>query len=280
MLGYFGADQCLRYVGHAGGGFDRESLRELRQRLDRLEQDRSPFVETPRTNERAHWVKPKVVVEVRFAEWTSDQRLRQPIFLGVRDDKNARDVHLERESIQRLAGASPRKSANADHRTRGAVRRALPRQARAGVKSGTKRVAKGRASQETSVLAQLGQLEREGRNGTVSFGGRKSLHVSSLEKVFFEESGITKGDVMRYYALVAPVLLPLIGDRPLILKRYPNGIGGQSFFQQNAGSHPAGVRVAEVATEDGTLAQRFIGMQKVFSLQSRYIKVPKTHRPA
>jgi bifunctional non-homologous end joining protein LigD len=90
--------------------------------------------------------------------------------------------------------------------------------------------------------------------------GRKSLHVSSLDKVFFDGSGITKGDLMRYYALVAPALLPALKDRPLILKRYPNGIRGPSFFQQNAGAHPpAGVRTAEVETEDGKRALRLVG---------------------
>jgi bifunctional non-homologous end joining protein LigD len=103
LLGYFDKDEHLCYVGHTGGGFNRETLKETYERLKPLEQLASPFARTPRTNERAHWVKPKVVVEVKFSEWTSDGRLRQPIFLGLRDDKNARDVHLERESIQRLA---------------------------------------------------------------------------------------------------------------------------------------------------------------------------------
>jgi len=102
LLGYFDRDKELRYVGHTGGGFNRESLRDMRRRLDALEQKQSPFSETPRTNERAHWVKPRVVVEVKFAEWTADGRLRQPIFLGIRDDKDARDVHRERESLQYL----------------------------------------------------------------------------------------------------------------------------------------------------------------------------------
>jgi bifunctional non-homologous end joining protein LigD len=260
LLGYFDTKGRLHYVGHAGGGFDRESLRALRERLDRLEQDRSPFVEPPRTNERAHWVKPKVVVEVKFAEWTSDKRLRQPIFLGVRDDKNAKDVHLERESVQRLAGiASPTRNSQSSSRTRGVVRRAPPRQAHAAAKSKGKRTPKGGAASPSDVAAQLEQLERQHSDGVLSFGGRKTLHVSSLDKVFFDDSGITKGDVMRYYARVAPVLLPLLDDRPLILKRYPNGIKGPSFFQQNAGTHPAGVRVAEVATEDGKRAERIIG---------------------
>ena len=109
------------------------------------------------------------------------------------------------------------------------------------------------------MVAQIDKLEREGGAGTLAFNGRKSLHVSSLDKLFFEDSGITKGDLMRYYATVAPVLLPLLKDRPLILKRYPNGIGESSFFQQNAGTYPRGVRVADVATENGTRAKRIIG---------------------
>ena len=258
LLGYFDAKGRLRYVGRAGGGFNRKDLREMRKRLDRLEQDRSPFVDTPRTNERAHWVKPRMVVEVKFAEWTSDHRLRQPIFLGVREDKNAKDVHLEAESVQRFAGdATNRKNEKALSRARGSVRRASPKQAHATAKSRAKRPTKARAP--SSVITQLDQIERASGDGVLALGSRKSLHVSSLDKVFFEDSGITKGDVMRYYARVAPVLLPLIDDRPLILKRYPNGIKGQSFFQQNAGTHPAGVRVAEVTTEDGKRAQRIIG---------------------
>ncbi|HEY2374835.1 MAG TPA: DNA ligase D [Gemmatimonadaceae bacterium] len=254
LLGYFDASDHLRYVGHTGGGFDRESLRDLRKRLERIEQDESPFTVTPRSNERVHWVKPRVVVEVKFAEWTSDQRLRQPIFLGIRDDKNARDVHLERDSIQRLAGRSTRKEARGRKSTSRVVRRAAPRQARATAKRAAKR-----RSKPSALVAQIEQLQRAGGEGALKLAARKTLHVSSLDKVFFEDSGVTKGDLMRYYALVAPVLLPLLEDRPLILKRYPNGIGGSSFFQQNAGENPPGVRVADVAAEDGKRAKRIIG---------------------
>jgi bifunctional non-homologous end joining protein LigD len=109
------------------------------------------------------------------------------------------------------------------------------------------------------VLRQLERIENTDSDGVITFPGRKTLHVSSLRKVFFQDAGITKGDVMRYYASVSPFLLPLLKDRPLILKRYPDGIGGPSFFQQNAGTHPASVRVAEVETEDGERAMRLIG---------------------
>ena len=101
LLGAHDASGRLVYVGHMGGGFDRDGLRQMRERLEKIERRTSPFAVTPRTNEPAHWVAPKLVVEVKFAEWTSDGRLRQPIYLGVRDDKSARDVTLEGVSMQR-----------------------------------------------------------------------------------------------------------------------------------------------------------------------------------
>ena len=254
LLGYFDTEDLLRYVGHTGGGCDRDPPRDLRERLERIEQDRSPFSEVPRSNEQVHWVKPKVVVEVKFSEWTSDGRPRQPIFVGMQDDKDARDVHLERESVQRLSGQKRERKTSSGRKARsGVARRASTRQAHATAKRRSRSTRR-----PSSIVAQLDKLDESGE-GTLEFDNRKSLHVSSLNKIFFDDPGITKGELMRYYALVAPVLLPILKDRPLILKRYPNGIGGSSFFQQNAGTYPAGVRVAEVATEDGKPAKRIIG---------------------
>jgi bifunctional non-homologous end joining protein LigD len=105
LLGYFDACGKLVYVGHTGGGFSRAGLREMRQRLDRLVRKTSPFETEPRTNEAPTWVRPTVVVQVKFSEWTAEGRLRQPIFLGVRDDKAARDVTYEGVSVQRKLGA-------------------------------------------------------------------------------------------------------------------------------------------------------------------------------
>src|SRR5262245_6372097 len=103
LLGYFDRAGDLRYVGHTGGGFNTESLRDMRNRLRPLERRTSPFVDTLRPNEPVHWVRPRVVVEVKFAEWTADGKLRQPIFLGVRDDKDPKTVHKERTSLQQWA---------------------------------------------------------------------------------------------------------------------------------------------------------------------------------
>ena len=95
LLGYYDADGQLVYAGHTGGGFTRESLERMYRRLKALERKTCPFVTPPRTNERAHWVRPCVVVEIKFNEWTADGKLRQPIFLGVRDDKDPREVTHE-----------------------------------------------------------------------------------------------------------------------------------------------------------------------------------------
>src|SRR3954451_17719492 len=112
----------------------------------------------------------------------------------------------------------------------------------------------------SAVIAQLQRIETDGGDGEIELGRAKTLHVSSLDKVFFPKSGITKGDVMRYYTAMSPILLPIIKDRPLILKRYPDGIEGSFFFQQNAGkSIPSSVRTAIITAAQGERAERLIG---------------------
>jgi len=101
LLGYFNETGKLVYVGHTGGGFTRAGLAEMRHRLDRIVRKTSPFETPPHTNEPATWVRPEVVVQVKFSEWTDDGKLRQPIYLGIRDDKAARDVDKEAVSVQR-----------------------------------------------------------------------------------------------------------------------------------------------------------------------------------
>ncbi len=93
LLGYYrGGD--LVYAGKVGSGFDERALQDIRRQLDALETDRAAFSAggPPR---RAHWVRPDLVAEVRFSQWTPDGRLRHPVFLGLREDKRARDVVRE-----------------------------------------------------------------------------------------------------------------------------------------------------------------------------------------
>lgn len=95
LLGYYDDEGRLIYAGHTGGGFTRAALRDVYNRLHPGERKSSPFTTTPKTNEKAHWVIPELVAEVKFNEWTREGKLRQPIFLGLRDDKDPREVRRE-----------------------------------------------------------------------------------------------------------------------------------------------------------------------------------------
>jgi bifunctional non-homologous end joining protein LigD len=118
----------------------------------------------------------------------------------------------------------------------------------------------GRAASPADVEAQLTAIERGSGEGELELGRGISLHVSSLGKMFFPEAGVTKGALMRYYTRVSPVLLPHITGRPLVLKRYPNGVGGPMFFQQDAGPHvPDVVQTKALPTEEKGDRQRIIG---------------------
>ena len=120
---------------------------------------------------------------------------------------------------------------------------------------------KGSADGRTSdVESQITLLERGNGEGDIDFGDGKSLHVSSLSKIFFPKPGVTKGALMRYYVRIWPALQPHVRDRPLVLKRYPNGVGRPMFFQQNAGQHvPDVVRVETLNTVDEGPKARLIG---------------------
>lgn len=96
LVGYFNDDGELIYAGHVGGGFSQRGLKEMHRLLAPRERKTSPFKTAPKTNEKAHWVKPEIVVQVRYNELTNQGKLRQPVYLGIRDDKDARSVRLER----------------------------------------------------------------------------------------------------------------------------------------------------------------------------------------
>ncbi|MCC7417741.1 MAG: DNA ligase D [Acidobacteria bacterium] len=205
----------LLFVGHTGTGFSEAELDRVMRLLRPLETAQSPFAEPPKTNERAHWVEPKLVAQVRFAEWTADGKLRHPVYLGLRDDKQPDEVMREsaRESRSTRTPAHPDPQA--------------PRRSDA-------------------LLPQLRALESAHRDGAVELPGGGRLAVTNLRKPFWPRLKLTKGDLLRYYAEVAPWILPVVADRPLVMKRFPNGIGGQKFYQHRAPAVPAGVRTAVV----------------------------------
>lgn len=248
LLGYYDGGRFI-YVGHTGGGFTSSGLGEMYRKLKPLEQNQSPFEEVPKTNERPHWVRPQIVVEVKFNEFTADGMLRQPIYLGTRDDKNPRDVVMEKKSAQK-AKSPPKLPVR---KTSARARRAV-----APVTAGIRRVPKSKES--NAVLQQLDEIEKKGGNATLDLPGGDRIQVTNLNKVFFPETGHTKGDLMRYYVRVAPLILPAMADRPLVLKRFPNGVNGQAFFQQKAAEEtPEVIRVELIQTDGSSTNRRFIG---------------------
>src|SRR5260370_30923746 len=88
-------DRELHYVAHVGGGFNQKSLEKIHKLMQPLKTERSPCVVTPKTNEPVQWLKPKLVAEVKFSEWTAEERLRQPVFIGLREDKKPEQCRLE-----------------------------------------------------------------------------------------------------------------------------------------------------------------------------------------
>lgn len=112
----------------------------------------------------------------------------------------------------------------------------------------------------SSVVSRLEEIEQSGGDGELDLGRKLTLSVSSLGKVFFPQERFTKGDVMRYYARVEESILPVMRDRPLVLKRYPDGIEGQSFYQQKAPDRvPSAVRAETIRNERGEQQRRLIG---------------------
>jgi len=234
LLGYY-KDGALVYAGHTGTGFSDAALDDVYRKLKAIERPTSPFSEIPQTNEHATWVAPRYVAQVRFNEWTEGGNLRHPVFLGLRDDKSPRAVVREAPA---LAAARARKPP----RTKAPAR---------------KSTARGGAS-PAAVIAEL-RKNPKAANAELPVE-RTTIEVTNLGKMFFPAAKVTKGRLLEYYAEISPYLLPALADRPLVLKRYPNGIGAEAFYQQKAPDKvPPGVRVEEVEDEGITTQRRLIG---------------------
>src|SRR6266550_3402818 len=104
-----------------------------------------------------------------------------------------------------------------------------------------------------SLLKQLDEIEHGAGGGVLQMPGGGRLEVSNLGKPFWPKLKLTKGDLFRHYARVAPLILPVLADRPLVMKRYPNGVAAPPFYQHRAPDKvPAGVRIERVSTGNET----------------------------
>jgi len=239
LVGYYD-DGALRWAGSVGTGFDQRELDRVAARLAPLEIPRSPFTDVVKTAERAHWVRPELVAELRFTEWTSDGLLRQPVYLGMRTDKRAKDTRRE-EPASGGKQAAPTAASSAASAAKNTPRRSGRTRGTALAAPTATRRAAGHdddAAARRALLDRLAAMEDARQDGDVRLPNGDTLRVTNLAKVFWPSLGITKGALLRYYVEVAPMILPVVDDRPLIMKRFPNGLGKIAFYQQR---HPEDV---------------------------------------
>lgn len=213
LLGAYDSEGQLQYIGHCGGGFTDADLERVMALLQARRDAACPFAQVPPTNERATWVRPELVVDVEHAGWTNDGLLRVPVYKGLRTDKIAREVALERpeprepDAATHAVARSRRHAATSSQQTRTGTRSPKP---------------------------DVGQVE-----------------FTNLDKVFWPKRGYTKGDLIQYYRDVAPIILPHLLDRPVTLRRFPNGIAGESFYQKDYPDAPPFAQLVRVWTESG-----------------------------
>jgi bifunctional non-homologous end joining protein LigD len=260
----------LTYIGHTGTGFTETELTRVSKLLRKLERSTCPFVQRPKSNERPHWVEPKLVVEVKFTEWTADGKLRHPVYLGLRDDIDP--LKVRREPTPTLHSTSarleklrhPQQTLSPQTISPGTTRPTTTHSQRTPRTQLTRQKPQPAPSFKMSaalerLLDAIHALEERRRAGVLDLPNGDRLEVGNLEKVFWPGLKITKGELLRYYVQVSSVLLPAVEDRALVMRRFPNGIKGKAFYQQRAPEHvPAGVRV-ETVRGDEEVPSRLVG---------------------
>jgi bifunctional non-homologous end joining protein LigD len=215
LLGFWDEQAKFRYAGHVGSGFDARTVAAIRRRLDALKIGECPFSVKPELHAPTTWVRPVVTAEVQYHEWTPSGTLRAPVFLRLRDDVDAKSVRRQ------PAAATATRSEPADL--------------------------------VTGVLQQLAS-----KQACLSLRvGAHRIGLSQLDKVLWpahkKRRAVTKGDLLRYLAAMAPYMLPHLANRPLTLIRMPDGIDGESFFQKHLTQNlPSFVETVEVYSKSKT----------------------------
>jgi bifunctional non-homologous end joining protein LigD len=221
LLGLHDAQGKLRYVGNVGTGFDTDMLGALRKQLDAIRADEAPFDPLPR-GIRGNWVKPKLVAEVSFGAWTREGRVRHSVFHALRTDKPAAAITLE---VPVKAPSRDKGSAPA-HQT----------------------------SDRSSTSATSGKtvVKTSATRSKASRMAVGKIVVSHADRVIDNSTGLTKGDLVGYYARAAELMLPHLKGRPLALVRAPSGIDGEQFFQRHGDTlHVNGVNALDPALWPG-----------------------------
>ena len=218
LIGYYDRGK-LRYAGRSGTGFTQKTSASIRKQLDKLVQSRTSFVDLPKGVSRGvYWVKPEMVGQISYANWTRDNLVRQASFKGLREDKPAREVIREQSETLEEAQAETAES--------------MPKVKHSAQSPKTP----GKSSNRSEVGGQV---------------------ITHPEKVLDPESGMTKLDLANYYFAVAENMLPHIADRPLSIVRCPEGTGKQCFFQKHVSKGlPPGIKDVPVPDKkNGSIEQ-------------------------
>ena len=212
LVGFY-QDKKLVFTGKIGTGFTNKLQKELMEKFEPLIIPDCPFINEPNVNEpsrfrpnppkaEAIWLKPELVCEASYRDISKDGTMRHASFQGLREDKDPKDVVLEKET-----------------ETKNVVSEATKIQKNKIIKPTKKGVRK-------TLLNPTEKSQVRNVNG-------KELKFTNLSKIFWPEEKFTKRDLINYYYQAAPFILPYLKDRPQSLNRFPNGIKGKSFYQKN-----------------------------------------------
>jgi bifunctional non-homologous end joining protein LigD len=230
LMGVYDEGGALRYAGRVGTGFTDRMLDDLRARLAPLRRSESPFATAPKLPRHAVFVEPELVAEIEFREWTGEGVKGEGVKgEGVKGEGVKREGVMRAPSFKGLRDDKP-----AD---------AVVREDRIGVDPATPE-------------ALFDDVERLPDGSLSVHVDGRALKLSNWDKVLFPQTGFTKGDLIAYYARIAPVALGHLRDRPLTLKRYPNGVDAPYFYEKQSPSHrPEWVQTVRVGGVDYTLCQ-------------------------
>ncbi|MEO8960607.1 MAG: DNA ligase D [Ginsengibacter sp.] len=251
----------LIYTGKIGTGFTINLQKEMMKRFIPLQISKSPFTTVPDVNKPsrfrpdlpkaiATWLKPALICEVSYTEMTSDGVMRHPSFKGMREDKNPADVVKEKENnTEKLIGGS--KVADNKKKAKKAN----------GIKTRSKKENEKLASSLLNPVENTSRktlLNPKDKSQTRCINGH-DITFNNLDKIYFPKKKVTKRDVINYYYVVAPYMLPYMKDRPQTLIRYPNGIDGKSFYQKDVtGKVPEWVKQFPFSSERGGKRNFFV----------------------
>ncbi len=223
LLGYYDETGALRHAGNVGTGWDAPTSAELRRRLAAIEVGESPFApgsarpgrRPQRSAGAEHWVRPELVAEIGFAEWTPDGSIRHASFKGLREDKPAWAVRRE-PAMSAATAADAVASAGVEPTAVPAAPAKRAAGAPAAVKQNTPTVA---AKVPARTPAKPSATTR--------------VRISSPDRVIDASTGLKKIDLVRYYESMAERIVPHLAGRPVSLVRGPSGVGGPLFFQKH-----------------------------------------------